>query len=63
MAVYIIYALIWTVLMALSFKDLIYLQVNKTIYQIVQSFGSRKPWRIWWFMTNLSKFYPLTILS
>ena len=32
MGVYIIYALIWTVLMALSFKDLIYLQVtHKTI--------------------------------
>ena len=29
MSVYIIYALIWTILMALSYKDLIYLQVNK----------------------------------
>ena len=40
MGVYIIYALIWTVLMALSFKDLIYLQVNKTIYH-----SSTKLWQ------------------
>ena len=27
--------------------------------RIAQNFGGRKPWRIWWLMTNLPKFYPL----
>ena len=31
-------------------------------YRMAQNFGGKKLWRIWWFMTDLPKFYPPTIL-